>query len=445
MKKVAVVSFIILFAATMTSCKKENSSTGGGPVPIVYSDKIVLSNLQAGNDSVVLNWSKLNNPKFIRYMIIRRNYKSTNPNTYSYNEVIDDISDVAVVRYADHSVPATTYLEYQVIGVLQDTGPYYNYSYIYSNVVPYERPELKQFYFSIKDVLPDVPNHRCYIIGADSGKISILDYQSRTISKEIFTYATLGFSSLGNFNGVQELYVPRNDGWLFIYNANTLDKIDQIKAGAICNSVVYNNGKLFVAVDSGYYDYAVRVYDRSSKALITHTGTFNEGPQHIAVVPGSNTKLFGIGSYYLSSFEYDANGHYVTWMDINYSSSSMYFRCFETLPNGQGFITSMHGSIYNNSMTLVQNLPYGNYQYSSFTFNSPFTSIFAGCSNYQNIVEYSYPGYSEKHTYRCIGYPTAVFIDGTNLTSLSSVYSSSYYGDSGQFYIETVPLNKSNR
>jgi hypothetical protein len=120
----------------------------------------------------------------------------------------------------------------------------------------------------------------------------------------------------------------------------------------------------------------------------------------------------------------------------------MYLRCFEPLPNGQGFITSTNGSIYSNSMTLVQNLPYGNYQYSSFTFNSPFTSIFAGCSNYQNIVEYSYPGYSEKYTYRCIGYPTAVFIDGTNLISLSSVYSSSYYDDSGQYYIETVPLSK---
>ena len=38
--------FIFLWAvlfATMTSCKKENSSTGGGSVPIVYSDKIVLS------------------------------------------------------------------------------------------------------------------------------------------------------------------------------------------------------------------------------------------------------------------------------------------------------------------------------------------------------------------------------------------------------------------
>ena len=442
MKKVAVLSFIIIFAATLNSCKKDNSSTGDGSVPIVYSDKIVLSNLQAGNDSVILNWSKLNNTKFSRYMIIRRNYKSPDPNTYSYDDVIDDISDMALVRYADHPVPATTYLEYQVIGVLQNTGPSYNYSYVYSNVVPYERPELKQFYFNIKDVLPDVPNHRCYIIGADSGKISILDYQSRTISKQIFSYATLGFSSLGDFNGVQELYVPRNDGWLFIYNANTLDKIDQIKAGSICNSVVYNNGKLFVAVDSDYYNYEVRVYDRSSKALITRTGTFNEGPQHIAVAPGSNTKLFGIGSYYLSSFEYDANGHYVTWTDINYSSSSSYFRCFEPLPNGQGFITSTNGAIYSNSLTLVQNLPYGNYQYSSFTFNSPFTSIFAGCSNYQNIVEYSYPGYSEKHTYRCIGYPTAVFIDGANLISLSSVYSYSYYDDSEQFYIETLPLSK---
>ncbi|MCX6245061.1 MAG: hypothetical protein NTU98_10190 [Bacteroidetes bacterium] len=440
MKKLAVILLCSILAVITASCKKENNSSGGGPVPIVYSDKIVLSDLQAGNDSVVMNWSKLSNPKFIRYLIVRRNYKSANPNTYSYNEVIDDISDASTERYVDYSPPLATYQEYQEIGVVQDTGSYYNYSYVYSNVVPYERPELKQFYFNIKDVLPDVPNHRCYVIGADSGKINILDYHSRAITKEIITNATLGFSALGDFNGVQELYVPRNDGWLYIYNANTLDKIDQIRAGVKCNSVVYNNGKLFIAVDTGYYDYAVRVYDRSSKALITHTG-IAEGPQYIALVPGSNTKLFGISSYYLFSFEYDANGHYISWNDVNYNSSYSWM-CFEVFPNGQGFITSTTGSIYSGSMTLVQNLPYGNYQYSSFTFNSPFTSIFTGCSNYKNIVEYSYPGYSEKKTYKCIGYPSAIFIDGTNLISLSSVYSYSYYGTPEQFYIETVPLSK---
>jgi len=441
MKNLVVVFLCAILIATITGCKKEDSSTGGGPVPVVYSDKIVLSDLQTGYDSVVLNWSKLSNPKFMRYVIVRRNYKSTNPNTYTYNEVIDEITDAAVVKYTDHTPPIESYLEYQVVGVVRDTGMYYNYSYVYSNVVPYERPELKRFYFNIKDVLPDVPNHRCYIIGADSGKISILDYHSRAISKEIITNATLGFSSLGDFNGMQELYVPRNDGWLFIYNANTLEKVDQIKPGVRCNSVVYNNGKLFIVVDTGYYDYAVRIYDRSTKSLITHTG-ITEGPEHIALVPGSNTKLFGISSYYLFSFEFDANGHYVSWTDVNYSSSYSYMRCFEALPNGQGFITSTTGSIYSGSLTLVQNLPYGNYQYSSFTFNSPFTSIFTGCSNYKNIVEYSYPGYSEKNTYKCIGYPFAIFIDDTNLISLSSVYSYSYYGNQGQFYIETVPLRK---
>jgi hypothetical protein len=441
MRKFIVVLLCTILSGAFTSCKKENTSTGGGPAPIVYTDKIVLSDLQAGYDSVVLNWSKLNNPKFIRYMIIRRNYKSPDPNTYSYNDVIDDISNAATVKFTDRAVPVAPYLEYQVIGVVQDTGTYYNYAYVYSNVIPYERPELKRFYFNIKDVLPDVPNHRCYVIGADSGKISILDYQYRSISKEIITNATLGFSALGDFNGVQELYVPRNDGWLFIYNANTLDKVDQIKAGIKCNSVVYNNGKLFIVADTGYYNYAVKVYDRATKSLITFTG-LTEGPEHIVLVPGSNTKLFGISSYYLFSVEYDANGHYVTWTDVNYSSSYGYMRCFEALPNGQGLITSTKGSIYSASLILVQNLPYGNYQYSSFTFNSPFTSIFTGCSNYKTIVEYSYPGYSEKRTYPCMGYPSAVFIDDTSLISLSNVYDYTYYGDPGQFYIETVPLAK---
>ncbi|MDP4282484.1 MAG: hypothetical protein Q8867_10105 [Bacteroidota bacterium] len=428
-----LISGVLLF---LSGCKKDNDTSNNS---LSRSNlKITISDFQQINDGIKISWSKLKVSNFQGYYIIRRNYKATDTTLYNYYEIIESIPDFSTTTFTDVNVPTDSYLEYQVVGRFYDSISHVTQT-IYSNVKSLERPEMRKFRFNPKDVLQDLANHRLYVIDNDSGKISILDYSSRKISHQIFTFATLGFSSLGTFNGKEELYVPRNDGWIYIYDANTLEKTDQIKTGIKCYSVIYNNGKLFVVADTSYYNYAMKVFDRAGKNLITFTG-LTEGPEHLALVPGSNTKLFGIGDYNLFSFEYDANGHYISWSDVYSNLSNYTYRAFETFPNGQGLITSKTGSIYSNSLNLVQNLPYGDNEYSAFTFNSPLTSLFAGCSNYKHVVEYACPGYSELKTYPCNGYPAAVFFDAGNLIVLSSVYSSSWYSDPADYYLESIPV-----
>lgn len=429
-------TFIILtLAIALFSCSKDNSS--GSQNPSSVTNKISITNFQACGDSVVITWTS--NHTYTQFTIVRRDHRATDTTKLNYGEEIGSVYNSSTLTFSDRTVPQKCYLEYQVIASYYDNITHANVT-VCSNVRSFSRPELKSFMLNPKDVLQDLANHRLFIIGNDSGKISQLDYNTREITKQIYSYATLGYSSLGMFNGTQELYVPRNDGYVYIYNAATLDKIDQIRCGNQCFSVVCNNGKLFVAVDTSSYDYALRVYDRASKALITHTNIYAGyygGLSHIEMVPGSNTKLFGVGGDYVYSFQYDANGHYqsISTGNFDYSSTS----AFAVFPNGQGLIIANHGSVYSNSLTLIQTLPYGDYQYSAYALNSPFTSIFAGCSNYKNIIEYSYPGYSERNTYKCNGYPAAVFIDGTNLIALSNTYTS-YYDDQSTYMIDRIPL-----
>lgn len=437
--KTTVLILISGVLLTLTGCKKDNSSNSS-PSPL--DQKMIIQQFQYSSDSLRITWSKPNAGRFQRFYVIRRNFKSADTSHFDYNDIIATISDSAKTNYIDAAVPSYSYLEYQVAGQFYNSTDHVTNT-IMSNVRSLERPELKKFRFNLKDVLQDNANHRLYVIDNDSGKISILDYSSRVISRQIFTFATLGFSSLGIFNGAEELYVPRNDGWIYIYNANTLEKTDQIKAGVKCYSVVYNNGKLFAVTDTSYYDFAIKVFDRAGKNLITFTG-ITEGPEHLALVPGSNTKLFGVGNYWLFAFEYDADGHYVSWRSANYSSLGYTSRAFEAFPNGQGFITSKTGSVFSSTLTLIQNLPYGNNEYSSFTFNSPFSSLYAGCSNYKHVVEYSSSGYSELHTYPCKGFPSAVFFDAGNLIVLSNASGSTWYGDAADYYLESIPLAKTN-
>ena len=431
-----LISVVIVF---FYGCQKDSSSSGSSPS--LNTSKITITAFQKSTDSVRISWTGLNVSNFEGYSIIRRSYKATDTTAYNYEDIIGTVGNQNTTTYLDVEVPSAAYLEYQIMGTYYSSITHLT-SQIYSNVRSYERPELKTFVFNLKDVLQDAINHRLYVIDNDSGKISVLDYNLRQITHQIYTYATLGYSSLGTYNGTEELYVPRNDGWIYIYDANTLTKTDQVKAGTNCYAVVYNNGKLFIVADTSSYTYALKVIDRATKSLITRTG-ITEEPTNLVLVPGSNTKLFGIGYDWLFSFEYDANGHYVSWNEVNYNYSSYgtYF-AFNAFPNGQGLITSSTGAIYTNSLNLLQNLPYGNNEYSSFTFNSPFTSVFAGCSNYQHVMEYTSPGYSELNAYPCLGYPAAVFVDAGNLIVLSNIYSSSWYGDPSEYYLESIPLVK---
>lgn len=427
------VSGIIFF---LSGCsKKSDSSIDTNPAP--STSKITITDFQKTENCVRITWSKVENSDFTQYCILRRTYRATDTTRFYSPEIIGTTSLANLNSFTDYEVPAALYVEYQVVADCYNKQNHAT-NRIFSNVRSLERPELKKFSFNPKDILHDAVNHRIYVIDNDSGKIAVLDYETREITSKIKTFANLGFSSLGIFNGAEELYVPRNDGWIYIYNANTLEKIDQFRAGVSCNSVVFNNGKLFVSVDSNYNNYTLKVFGRAGKNLISNT-VINSIPDHLAVVPGSDTKLFGIGYYRLFSFEYDANGHSVSNNSGTWSSYYNNSRIFEVLPDGQGLITFTNGSIYSGSLNLVQTLPFGNYSFTSYAFNSSLTSVFAGCSNYNNVVEYSYQNYSELHTYPCIGYPAAVFTDNANLIVLSNVNSYSGYGTT-DFYLESIPI-----
>jgi hypothetical protein len=438
MKKISF--FLCAFILVIHSgCKKDDSSSSGSTS---YPDKIILNPLQTSNDSVVLTWSKLNNSAFSNYTIQRRNYKASNPASYNYSDIVQVIEDKNVVTCADRSVPALPYLEYQVVAYLYDPVTHSG-NEIYSNVISFERTDLKSFSFNPSHIIPDIADHRIYVIEPDSGKISILDYSTRTMVKTITTNSTIGYSDLGTYNGVKELYVPRNDGWVFIYNAETLDKIDQIYSSSGCGTVLYNNGQLFVS-STNEYNNTVNVYNRSTKAILSTVGNLQN--MRLRLVPGSTTKMYGISSQYyyngeLYYLEFNAAGQLVKNLS-NYVNSSTDFHSFQVFPDGKHFITSETGTIFNDSLAFESQLPYGTYEFVDFAFTQNASTILAGCSNYKRVIAYANPGYSESHTYSTNGYPEFFFVDNNSIISLSSVTPVNSFGYTYSYIIENIPLSK---
>lgn len=443
MKKLFFILISIAFAATINSCKKDNNGTVVN-TSSSYSNKIVLTNIRASSDSVVLTWTKLTNKHFQRYYILRRNYKEANPSSFNYSDILSEVYDASVVKFTDNSVPVTSYLEYQIVGIVYDTVNPEN-DYIFSNVLSYERSDLKTFTFNPLQVLPDIPNHRMFVIEADSGKIDILDYSTQTLVKSIMTNSTNGYCDLGTYIGIKELYVPRNDGWVYIYNAATMDKIDQFSAGNSCSAVISNNGQLFVFGSSSYYYNTLTVFDRATKTQLSTTSNNLENMRP-KLVPGSTTKILGISSDSYSSgdlysFEFNASGQLLNnnYEYVDYPADYHFFQIF---PDGQHFVTSAYGTIFKSDLSYVVQLPYGNYNYADFTFNQGGTRILAGCSNYKKIVAYANPGYTEMQSYPTSGYPVFIFNDNNTIISLSSTTLYNYYGYSYSFIIEKIPISK---
>jgi hypothetical protein len=396
------ISVIVLI-----SCKKDNITTSAPPAN--YTDKIILNDLQATSDSVVITWSILNNPGFINYTLIRKDDPTAT------GTVIATVYDSQNVKFVDKTVPYTPYLEYQVIGNLR-TG-----ERIQSNIEKFQRSDIKILKVSPFDIQFDDQTRQVYFF-EKTGTISIYSLQTNEFSRTINTGATIGFCDFGVYNGVKELYVPRNDGWVFVYNAQTLQLIDQINVGLESSCVVFNNNNLYVST-SAWTNRPLKVYSRITKSKISETGDFDL--TRFKKIPNSNTELLeitiNIGPVDQDYYSFDANGNIIQHLDDFYHGDyPLDYRIFEFFPSGNKYITSSSGAIYTKNMVFEATLPRGSLEFTSFYFDVPQRQIYCGTTS-KTIEVYSELDYTHIRSISTKTNPYRIFKDGNNgLVCLSS-------------------------
>lgn len=442
MKKIFHSLFIIAFFITLVGCESD-SDTILTDNSVSYSDKIVLKGLEVLGDSVKLTWTKLDTLKFSGYLIIRKdnNLVSYNPGDYSSeNYVVARIFDPAVTSYIDKTVPVTPYLEYQVVGLLSGG---YVYNYIYSNSKTYERPSIKAFEFNPLDIIPDLSNNRFYFIESDNGKISIFDYETLSTVKTITTDAKIGYCSIGTNGSARELYVPRSDGWVFVYNAETLVKIDQIDVGHPSSCVVNNNGKLFISTDA-WTNRPLKSFDRLTKKQIAENGDFED--TRLRIIPNTNSGIIEVSLHIspvdLDYYNFDSNGKLLSHLEDRYHGDyPLDAEIFQFFPDAKKFITAAEGAVYDINMNYLNRLPKGNYLFSDYAFNTDATVIYCACSNNRLIISYSNPDFKKIKEYKTLGYPFRIYRKDNQLICISkTTKSSGYPANSYQLIIEKIKL-----
>ncbi|MDB5112824.1 MAG: hypothetical protein JWR67_3938 [Mucilaginibacter sp.] len=431
MKKLLLVALVALM---IFGCKKNNTP---GIVPITpdqkpktYSNKIVLNDVKVAADSLKLSWSMLDTAKFTQYSLFRRDYPGGQmlPIKQLYKKDETSVADV--------SVPYSPLVQYQVVGSLSSG------TLISSNIVSYSRPNITVLNINPFDVIYSNTDQLLYFF-EKNGNISIYDLQKNAITKTISTAATIGYCDFGSYNGKKELYVPRTDGWIFVYDAATLEKITQISIGLSTSCVVFDNNNLFVST-AAWTQRPLKVYNRATGQKIAENGDFEL--TRFKKVPNSNTDLLEItitiGPTDQDYYKFMPNGTFVSHMNDTYHGDyPLDASIFEFFPDGGKYITSSSGAIYNKSMIYETSLPRGNLSFTTFALNQVNQLIYAGCQN-KNVEVYSMNNYTHVKTITTNAYPFKIFDNNDKILCISKTTMFNSYSSTDNNKIVIENLNK---
>lgn len=404
MKKI----FLILSACLVIySCGSSNDDiTEVVVTPPVIENKINLtSSYNDSAETVSLSWTLAGDNTYMQYKIVRSD---------SQNGPQTELLTVGPTQFSYTSiVPFNAYFEYQIIGIKT------NGEQVKSNIVKVERPDIKLLNLKTFDAQFDKNTGKLYLLDTD-GKIALYDVNSGTVTHQISTNATLGYSDIGTYNGSVELYVPRNDGWVDIYDGNDLTLKAQVNFGMPLISTVYHNGILYGS-SSNSNNSVIKSASRTTNTIISQSPQlyYNTGRMKKSV--GTSVKLYTITQNItpidLDLYNFDLNGNYINHQDdIYHGDYPLNYRIFETFPDGR-VITSSSGSVYNSQMVYQNNLPSGNSKLTSFDFDS--NSIIAG--NMSKAIEfYNINTYTKTQTINTKKFPYKVFSYNNKVVCVSS-------------------------
>ncbi len=393
MKIIKLVSLLVVFV--VVSCSIENP-----PETKELTDEIILNTLRKENEHIILNWSILKDPEFESYEVLRS--ESKQPDSF---ESLTIVSNNQKTDYIDTDVPFDPQVSYKIVGHLNQ-----NSASIESNTEIYGRPEILALNGQIDQVIPQFEKNRFFLIDRN-GFISILDYQKQEIIKTLSIESRIGYADIHKYNGKEELYVPRNDGWIYIYDANTFELLDRIDTGRASSSIVYSLNKLFVSTDA-WTQKPLKIYDRQSGEIIEETGDFEL--TRIRKVPNTATDILeislSIAPVDQDFYRFDNDGMLLEHRDdIYHGDFDLDANIFNFFPDTNYFITGRKGAIYDIDMIYQSRLPQGYLEFSSFGFNEDENIIYAGCSNERSIQKYDLNDFSQQGFIKTESYPQFIF------------------------------------
>ena len=416
-----LLSFIMI---CLNSCDSDSSDIKlKGENTSVFLEELVIK-----DNHVQLKW-KANNDSIAYYRVIRAVGEKGIYDINNNSTNITEINSSDELSYTDTNVPYSSRVSYEVQGIFSESEDQYYMKNVWSNTREYVR-DIPMINFPSDDVIFVTEHDRLIFINKAVGKIKFYNYKTKE-ETDFELNTGIGFCTL-NKNGQQlELLVPRNDGWLFIYDANSFDLIEQIKISPFSVvSAVIKDDLIFASTTTS--DEPVIVTRRSTKEIVSKLTWYGDDDRRLQILPNTNTELFSVNSDEISFYTYDANGimidrKYKDPWDSEYATSTNY----TIIPNSKKFITAPLGNIFDNSIAYVNGLPRGNLKFSDFLINTSGSLVYAACSNNKSIEVYNLSTFRHIETIETNAYPYRIFYKDGEIISVSKpTADNDYYYDS---------------
>lgn len=405
-----LVSCVLLGLASCNKFKKSRS------IELTY---------ELSGNVITLKWTAVDESTLSGYYITRKD---------SFSVVKPFTTDANTTTLVD-TLPFSPVVSYSLVATV---GSAKGNEFV-SNVVKITRPDIALADIAVGDAFYDKSEQEIYVFSM-GGEVQVYNVQLNKWVRNASWGSGIGYCDIGMNNGTKELYVPREDGWLFIYDAATLNKIDQIHVGTQLHSVNYNDGILYVCGTLGNmfsFDYSLLSYNRQHKTKIAQLDMTDKN--RLKLVPGTNSEFYAMNyEHYLRYFSFDGNGKAVAQHYGTISGTYPVPSVFEVFPDGSKCISSEVGYIYNKDLEYQTLLPHGADAYTSFCFDEANQLIYAGCKA-KKIQAYDMSNWQAAKTIKTAGVPFKVFFDNGSVICVSTapIVNGGYYGAlSRTVYIE---------
>jgi hypothetical protein len=405
----SIVFFLSLQGIIFTSCKKGTDKEE--PKPVITLEEPILE-----GESIALNW-RLDNPSddIIGYEIYRGVDDFSNNNYYFF---LTSLNGKNTHQFKDILIPYVGKVSYLVRARFSDKSKAAS-----SNSVTVSRDIPS---FILNGYQSDINlNLSQFKFDKQSGVLIIRDSYSphKIISYDLNTQTQTSIepqsgvsisSTFGTYNGIRELYILCNDNRIYIYNAKTLEYINNMPWTIMGNTVsmAYSNGNIYMA---GGIE--VGVINRAT----FHSYTFPNVHLYAIKSPSDTSTYFTGINYYERKYSlYTNNGELVNegildFLDPYVTTSFGY----EYINTPRSFIYGDKGSIIelktNNTISSI-NLPRGSYLFNNYYVDESTSSMYASSEHsnttpYSNnaVVVYSLPDYTERKVIRAKGAPQLAF------------------------------------
>ncbi len=367
------------------------------------------------NGKVNLAWTEYTNADFLKYEV----YRSYGDCTEQNKELLGTISDKATTSFTDEFPP----FEFQVCYFIRVTNNEHNSRN--SNQMIVDSPSGHIFNFVPYDMLKHPTESYVYLIDRGGQKLIKYDYSTMEVVNETGLQGNVGYCDIGDNGFGVEIYVPSDDGRIYVYSADDLSQTTSINTGLRTTSVVVNGlGYVIAAViPSPWWEQPVRTYKRSNGIPIDGNGD-NEGDR-LRMIPTKNEIISISTSVSPTDMEYfkiGSSGNIEIHQDDQYHGDyPLDPRIFRISDDGTYSITSGYGAVYlaNSSMEYKGQLQHGTLKFSDFAFSDDGSIIYAATSNRKSIQIGHYPSLIRDDEILTKGIPVFIVRDGERIISLS--------------------------